>query len=89
MKVLKFGAKWCLGCMTMKPRWEKIEKETPWLKTEFYDFDEDKRMVKKHKIDKSLPVFVFLDKKGHEIERLRGTVSREKILEKINEYRKK
>ncbi|NCC70988.1 thioredoxin, partial [bacterium] len=37
LKVLKFGAVWCPGCLIMKPRWEEIEKENIWLKTEYYD----------------------------------------------------
>ena len=40
MKVLKFGAVWCLGCLIMKPRWTEIETENTWLETEYYDFDE-------------------------------------------------
>lgn len=42
MKVLKIGAVWCNGCLVMRPRWQEIEKENPWLKTEYFDFDEDK-----------------------------------------------
>ena len=47
MKVLKFGAVWCSGCLVMKPIWQEIEKEHPWLKTEYYDFDKDKETVKR------------------------------------------
>jgi len=25
MKVLKFGAVWCPGCLVMRPRWAEIE----------------------------------------------------------------
>jgi len=25
MKVLKFGAVWCSGCLVMRPRWRSIE----------------------------------------------------------------
>lgn len=39
MKVLKFGAVWCSGCLVMRPRWEKIEKEHAWLETECFDCD--------------------------------------------------
>ena len=51
MKILKFGAVWCSGCLVMRPRWQEIEKEMPELKTEYYDFDKDKEMVTSHKID--------------------------------------
>lgn len=89
MKVLKFGAEWCAGCIVMKPRWKEIEGELPWLKTEYYDFDKDKEMVGKHKIDKNLPTFVFLDKEGNEILRLHGEPSKEELLKTIEENKDK
>ena len=84
MKVLKFGAVWCPGCLVMKPRWKEIEAEYPWLKNEYYEFDESKEMVDKYHIDKSLPVFVFLDKEENEFLRLSGEVEKEKLVEIIN-----
>lgn len=89
MKVLKFGAAWCPGCLVMRPRWEKIEKENSWLKTEYYDFDVDKEAVEKYAIDEILPTFVFLDKKENEIIRLNGEVEESKITELINQYKDK
>jgi len=29
MKVLKFGAVWCSGCLVMNPRWRGVEEENP------------------------------------------------------------
>jgi len=67
MKVLKFGAVWSPGCLVMRPWWEKIEKENPSLKTEYYDIDKNEEMAKKYKIEEGkLPVFIFL------IKRVRG-----------------
>lgn len=85
MKVLKFGAVWCSGCLVMKPRWAEIEAENPWLHTEMHDFDEDKAIVEKYGITDVLPVFVFLDKKGDEFMRLNGEVAKDKIVDIINE----
>lgn len=85
MKVLKFGAVWCSGCLIMKPRWKEIEGENPWLKTEYYEFDDSKEMVEKYKIDKTLPTFVFLDKNGNEFLRLNGEIEKDKLLEIINQ----
>lgn len=85
MKVLKFGAIWCSGCLIMKPRWKEIEGELPWLKTEYYEFDENKEMVEKYKIDKTLPIFVFLDKNDNEFLRLNGEIEKDKLLEIINQ----
>lgn len=83
MKVLKFGALWCNGCLVMKPRWGQIEKEHPWLVTEFYDYDRDKDMVEKYQISEELPTVVFLDKDDNEFLRLSGEISKEKIVEII------
>jgi len=83
MKVLKFGAVWCPGCLVMRPRWQALEKEIPTLLTEYYDFDKDKEMVEKFGIDKILPVFVFLDRNDKELLRLTGEVSLDKLREVI------
>ena len=81
MKVLKFGAVWCPGCLIMKPRWAAIEAENSWLKNEYYDFDENPDKVKEYKIDDKLPVFVFLDKNNKEFLRLQGEVDKQEILD--------
>lgn len=90
MKVLKFGAVWCNGCLVMRPRWQEIEKENPWLKTEYFDFDKDKEMAKKYGIVSGvLPVFIFLDKQGKEILRLSGEIEKAKLLKIIDENKDK
>lgn len=89
MKVIKIGAVWCSGCLVMKPRWQKIEKESPWLKTEYFDYDQDSSKIKKYNIDQGiLPVFIFLDKKGKIIDKLQGEVDEKTLIKKIEEYRK-
>ena len=45
MKVIKIGAVWCNLCNVMKPRWQEIENELPWLETEFLDFDQNSDKV--------------------------------------------
>ena len=85
MKLLKFGAVWCSGCLVMKPRLAEIESEMPNLVTEYCDFDNDKEMVQKYKIDHTLPVFVFLDKDENEILRLTGEVDKDKLVTVIKE----
>lgn len=84
MKVIKFGAVWCSGCLIMKPRWAEIEAENPWLKTEMHDFDQDKEAVEKYNIDETLPTFVFLDKENKEFLRLNGEIDKDKLIEIIN-----
>ncbi len=85
MKVLKFGAVWCSGCLVMRPRWQEIEKEMPNLVTEYFDFDKDKDMVVKYSIDSKLPVFIFLDKNEEELFRLTGEVEKSELIKLINE----
>ena len=89
MKLLKFGAVWCPGCLIMKPRWKEVEAENPWLKTEYYEFDAEKEMVEKYKINRTLPTFVFLDKKGNEFLRLNGEIEKEKLIEIINQNKER
>ena len=86
MKVLKFGAKWCPECKIMKPRWAEIEKENPWLETEYYDFDENKEELDRWDI-KEIPTFIFLDNQGKEFLRLYGEVSKEKLVDILNDNR--
>lgn len=85
MKVLKFGAVWCPSCLIMRPRWQEVEKKYPWLKTEYYDYDKDKKTVEKYKINENLPVFIFLDKNEKEFLRLSGELTKEKIIQLILE----
>ncbi|PIT88604.1 MAG: hypothetical protein COU29_02400 [Candidatus Magasanikbacteria bacterium CG10_big_fil_rev_8_21_14_0_10_36_32] len=89
MKVLKFGAVWCPGCLIMKPRWEEIETENSWLQTEYHDFDNEKEIVNKYQIDNILPVFIFLDKDDKEFLRFNGEMSKEELLKIINENKDK
>lgn len=86
MKVIKFGAVWCNGCLVMKPRLAEIEAENPWLETEYVDFDENKELVTKYKIDSGvLPVFIFIDKNNQEILRLSGEIEKKELLKVILE----
>jgi thiol-disulfide isomerase/thioredoxin len=90
MKVIKIGAVWCAGCLVMKPRWQEIEKENPWLKTEYYDFDNDMEKINKYKIDSgNLPVFIFLDKKDKEFLRLSGEIDKEKLVQTVDDNKNK
>ncbi len=90
MKVLKIGAVWCNGCLVMRPRWAEIEKENPWLQTQYFDFDKDKEIIEKYKIESGkLPVFIFLDKEGNEILRLDGEIEKKELLKVIEENKDK
>ena len=85
MKVLKFGAAWCSACLLMQPVWEAIEKERPWLKNEYYDYDEQQALVASYEVNNKLPTFIFLDKQGQEFLRLHGEPSKAELLKIIEE----
>lgn len=87
MKVIKVGAVWCPGCLVMRPRWQDIEKDNPWLDTIYYDYDTDQSEIEKYNVGKTLPVFIFLDDHENELVRLIGEVSKKKIIEVIEEYK--
>lgn len=73
----------------MRPRWAEIEKENPWLETSYIDYDKNKEDAKKCGVIDVLPVFIFLDKGGKELLRLKGEVSKSKIIEIINSNKDK
>ncbi len=83
MKIIKFGAIWCSGCLVMRPRWKDIEKEFPNLETHYYDFDTEKEAVAKYGINDKLPVFIFFDKSENEIIRLVGEQSKNYLVSLI------
>ncbi|HPF82997.1 MAG TPA: thioredoxin family protein [Bacilli bacterium] len=87
MRVLKFGAVWCPGCIIMRPRWKEIEKENLWLNTEYYDYDEKEEIAKKWNVTSILPVFIFLDNNNKEVLRLNGEQSKKNLLKLINKYK--
>jgi thiol-disulfide isomerase/thioredoxin len=90
MKILKIGAVWCNGCLVMRPRWQQIEEENPFLDTEYYDFDQHPEIAQKYNVESGvLPCFIFLDNDGNEITRLAGEVSKDEILKVITENENK
>lgn len=89
MKVIKIGAAWCSGCLVMKPRWQEIEAENPWLETEFYDYDQSPEVVEKYGVDDNLPVAIFVDKAGNELKRYSGEVAKDELLQTIEQLRGK
>jgi len=88
MKVLKFGAEWCPGCVVMKPKWKEIESENEWLETAYFDTDKDSEMVTKYGV-RDLPTFIYLDKNDEELERQHGIIPKSKIVEIITKHKDK
>lgn len=89
MRVIKFSAVWCSGCLVMEPRWEEIEKEHPWLETIKYDYDNDIKEVRQWDISDILPTFIFIDKNNLEITRVSGERKKDTLIQLIQEHKDK
>lgn len=86
MKIKKIGAVWCPGCLVMKKVWNNILKEYELDITEL-DYDMDNEEVKKYSVGNILPVVLFLDNNGNELDRLVGEQKESKIIELIEKYK--
>lgn len=86
MKIIKIGAIWCPGCLVMNKIWNKLDSDSE-LEVLSLDYDMDSEEVAKYDVGKILPVIIFVDKDGNELERLVGEQTETKIWEVINKYR--
>ena len=86
MRIIKIGAVWCPGCLVMKKVWNKIISDYKDLDITNLDYDMDNLEVSKYNAGKILPIVIFLDKNGNELERLIGEKSEEELRRKIDEY---
>lgn len=86
MKIIKIGAVWCPGCLVMKKVWNNVLRDYR-LDIIELDYDMDNVEVCKYNVGKVLPVVIFLDNNGNELERLIGEVKEDKIREVIEVYK--
>ena len=86
MKVIKIGAIWCPGCLVMRKVWDNVVRNNK-LDVVELDYDMDSEEVSQYNVGKILPVFIFLDSEGNELERLVGEQKESKLLEVIDRYR--
>lgn len=85
MKIIKFGAVWCPGCLVMRPVWKEVLKDYPNLDITEYDYDMDEELVEKYNVGDKLPVVIMLDDNDKEIKRLIGERKKEEIIQFIKE----
>ena len=86
MKIIKIGAIWCPGCLVMKKVWNNILKDND-LDIVELDYDMDNEDVRKYDVGKILPVVIFVDGNGNELERLVGEQKESLLIEIIDKYR--
>ena len=86
MQIIRIGAVWCPGCLVMNKIWNNILKNNDLDITEL-DYDMDNEEVSKYGVGQVLPVIIFIDKDGIELERLVGEQKENKIIELIDKYR--
>jgi thiol-disulfide isomerase/thioredoxin len=86
MKLLKFGAVWCSGCVVMDTRMKEILEDYPEIESPYFDYDQSLNEAKKYDV-KRLPTFIFLDQEGKELDRLTGEVKESKMVEYIEKYK--
>lgn len=83
MKILKFNAVWCSGCLVMKKTIKEIEDLYPNIEIESYDYDMDQEQVEKWNIGEIIPVLIFVDENNNEISRLVGEKTKKEIIKEI------
>ena len=88
MKIINISAMWCPSCLLMKKRFKNIMNDYQNLEIIYLDYDIDYLLVEKYRIGKILPVVIFIDDNGIELERLVGEQSEKMLGEKIGFYAK-
>ena len=85
LKILDFMSTWCQPCKTMSPILEEVEKETG-VTIQKIDVDEDEEHVIAYGI-RNIPTLIFI-KDNEIVDKISGTVSKEVLISKIDEYSK-
>ena len=85
LSILDFGANWCISCKIMSPILEEVEKETG-VEIRKIDVDDNEEMVIAYGI-RNIPTLIFI-KDNEIVDKVTGTISKEILINKINEYSK-
>ena len=59
----------------------------PWLETQYFEYDDSLELAKRYDVTEDLPVFIFLDRDGNELLRLKGEVSKEELVRILSEHK--
>ena len=83
-ELLVISAVWCPSCLVLNKHLNKIEKDFD-ITIKKLDFDLDEEEVSKYNVGDKLPVLIFLDKEGNEINRTIGEKNYDDIVSFIKE----
>ena len=84
LKILDFMSTWCQPCKTMSPILEEVEKETG-VEIRKIDVDDNEEVVIAYNI-RNIPTLIFI-KDGVVVDKISGTISKEALINKINELK--
>ncbi|MEK7098022.1 MAG: thioredoxin family protein [Patescibacteria group bacterium] len=87
MKILKFGAIWCMHCIYIKSVLDDLGQEYRELIVEEFDADDHADKHKEFSI-KDIPTLVFMDKNGNEVLRLEGAKDKKELRKAIDDLLK-
>lgn len=81
IQILKFSATWCGPCKALAKQLEGVD-----LPIIHYDVDSDEAepFIEKYNI-RNVPVLVFTDDSGNELNRIVGFVNKQKVIDTYNE----
>ena len=84
--VLEFSAEWCEVCKKFAPVFEATKRKYSDLQFQTADFDHDKALVKKYRIE-GVPTVLFLDASGKEIYAVNSFSSVDTFSNALNRFR--
>ena len=83
LTVKRFTASWCSPCRTLAPIMERVKQNTPGVRFETIDVDEQPDIAKRYGV-RSVPL-VIIERDGIEVNRSVGVQSETKYVSIINE----
>ena len=75
---------WCQPCRTMSPILDEVEQETG-VEIRKIDVDDNEEVVMAYNI-RNIPTLIFI-KDGVVVDKISGTISKEALINKINELK--